>query len=308
MELEYHVPVLAREVLDYFVTDPEGIYFDGTLGGAGHAELILNKLKQKAKYIAVDRDQDALIHSKQRLQKYKNIIYKQANFSELGSILEQLHISKIDGLFFDLGVSSHQVDTAKRGFSYMQDVTLDMRMNSKSRETAGNILNSASEDELSQIFYQFGEERKARTIARRIISMRQQEVINSTRQLRKAIDGVVHYRYRVKSYARIFQALRIAVNNELGNLKKALIDSIQFLKQGGRLVIISYHSLEDRIVKNFLKDKANPCTCPTELPECVCGLKPEIKILTRKVIRPGSIEIQKNPRSRSALLRVGERL
>jgi 16S rRNA (cytosine1402-N4)-methyltransferase len=308
MEIEYHVPVLAREVLDYFITDREGIYFDGTLGGAGHAELILNKLKQKAKYIAVDQDQDALIHSKQRLQKYKNIIYKHANFSELGTILEQLHISKVDGLFFDLGVSSHQVDTAKRGFSYMQDVILDMRMNTKSRVTAGNILNSATEDELNQIFYQFGEDKKARAIARRIVAMRQEEDINSTRQLRKAIDEVVHYRYTIKSYARIFQALRITVNNELENLKKALIDSIQFLKQGGRLVIISYHSLEDRIVKNFLKEKANPCTCPPELPVCVCGLKPEIKILTRKVIRPGKKEIQKNPRSRSALLRVGERL
>lgn len=308
MKYIYHVPVLSREVLRFLITDHAGVYFDGTLGGGGHAESILAQLDKKAKYIAVDLDQDALLYAQKRLHKYPNVIYLHDNFSELGSLLTQLNISKIDGLFLDLGVSSHQVDTAKRGFSYMQDGMLDMRMNRDSKVNARDILNEASEDELNFIFFQFGQERKSKAITRQIIKIRQRAVIQTTGQLRAAIDSVVQSRFAIKSYARIFQALRIVVNHELDNLKKVLMSSTQHIKQGGRLVVLSYHSLEDRIVKNFLKQKANPCTCPPEFPKCICGLKPEINILTRKAIRATGGEIQNNVRSRSALLRAGERI
>ena len=304
----YHEPVLSMEVLHFLITDVTGVYFDGTVGGGGHAESILAKLDQKAKYIAVDLDPDALSYTKNRLKKYQNVIYRNANFRELASILAQLNISEIDGLFLDLGVSSHQVDTAKRGFSYMHDSILDMRMNSYGKVNARDILNEASEDELKYIFFHFGQEKKSRAIARQIIKLRQRDMIQTSRQLKAAIDAVIRSRFVIKSYARIFQALRIAVNHELENLKEILMNSTHYIKRGGRLVILSYHSLEDRIVKNFLKEKANPCTCPPELPECICGLKPEIKILTRRAVRATQEEIQRNVRSRSALLRVGERL
>jgi len=308
MKYSYHVPVLSSEVLRFLITDLAGVYFDGTLGGAGHAESILAKLDKKAKYIAVDLDQDALSYAKQRLHKYSNVIYIHANFSDLGNILAQLHIFKIDGLFLDLGLSSHQVDTAKRGFSYMQDGILDMRMNRDINVNARDLLNEASEEDLNFIFYQYGQERKSKAITRQIIEMRQKAAIKTTAQLKAAINAVVPSRFTIKSYARIFQALRITVNHELENLKTILLHSTQYIKRGGRLVVLSYHSLEDRIVKNFLKQKANPCTCPPEFPRCICGLKPEIKILTHRAIRATKVEIQNNPRSRSALLRAGERI
>jgi 16S rRNA (cytosine1402-N4)-methyltransferase len=308
MKKVFHVPVLLSEVAEYFITIRNGTYVDGTLGGGGHAEYILSRLTENAKYIAIDQDLDALQFAQNRLGRYKNVYFYHTNFRALESVLDQLHITKIDGLFLDLGVSSHQVDTTKRGFSYMQDTALDMRMDTSGTRSAKDLLNQLSEQDLSRIFFQFGEEKYARPIARQITRARRKEPINTTKQLKATIDRVVQSRYVIKSYARIFQALRIAINEELENLKVVLSLSTKYIKSGGRLVVISYHSLEDRIVKNFLKEKENPCKCPPELPECCCELKAEFKIITKKVLRPSQTEVQENPRSRSALMRVGQRL
>jgi 16S rRNA (cytosine1402-N4)-methyltransferase len=214
----------------------------------------------------------------------------------------------IDGILLDLGISSHQIDSDDRGFSYMKDTVLDMRMDRDRSQKAGDLLNSLDEHELSTIFFTYGEERRARQIAREIVNYRNIKQIDRSDQLRGIIDRVVHPRFKIKSYARIFQALRIAVNRELDSLEEALNKTIPSLRLGGRCLVISYHSLEDRMVKNFFRKKAKPCTCPPEFPRCVCGLVPEIKIITSKAIKASEQETKKNPRARSALLRVGEKI
>jgi 16S rRNA (cytosine1402-N4)-methyltransferase len=304
----YHLPVLLPDVIKFLITDPEGIYLDGTLGGGGHAEEILKVLKEKSLYIGVDQDLEAIQYAESRLNKYPNIRIHQSNFAEFGNVLDKLDLKEIDGILLDLGVSSHQIDAAERGFSYMQDAPLDMRMDQESQKTAGYLLNNLDEKELSNIFFLFGEERKSRQIARKIVDYRQSTPIDRSEQLKQIIDRVIPGRFAVKSYARIFQALRIAVNQELQFLEEALQAIVNYLKTGGRCVIISYHSLEDRIVKNFLRKKANPCTCPPDFPICVCGLEPEFKILTSRAVMASEMEIRNNPRSRSARLRVGEKL
>ncbi len=304
----YHLPVLLPDVIKFLVTDPGGIYLDGTLGGGGHAEEILKSLDKKGLYIGVDQDPEAIRFAESRLKKYPNIRIQQCNFTKFGNVLDTLDLKEIDGIFLDLGVSSHQIDAAERGFSYMQDAPLDMRMDQGSQQTAGYLLNNLEEKELSDIFYSFGEERKSRQIARRIVIYRQNTRIDRSEQLKQIIDRVVPGRFAVKSYARIFQALRIAVNQELQILEETLQAIVRYLKTGGRCVVISYHSLEDRIVKNFLREKANPCTCPPDFPTCVCGLEPELKILTPRPVMASEIEMERNPRSRSARLRVGEKL
>jgi 16S rRNA (cytosine1402-N4)-methyltransferase len=304
----YHLPVLLKDVIEFLVTNPEGIYLDGTLGGGGHGEEILKYLNNKGLYIGVDRDPEAIRYARSRLKKYPNKSLHQSNFAEFGSIIDALDLLAIDGVLLDLGVSSHQIDEAERGFSYMQNAPLDMRMDKGSQQTAEYLLNTLDEKELSDIFYSFGEERKSRQIARRIVADRQKKRIESSDQLKQIIDTVIPSRFAVKTYARVFQALRIAVNQELESLQEGLEDITKFLKPGGRCVIISYHSLEDRLVKNFLRDKANPCTCPPDFPICVCGLEPELKILTPKPIKASESEILKNPRSRSARMRVGEKI
>jgi len=281
---------------------------DGTLGGGGHAEYIIGKLDKKATYIGLDQDKEAIEYTKKRLKLYKNIICMQGNFADLDLILNRLKINCIDGLLLDLGVSSYQIDSVKRGFTYMQNSDLDMRMGQETSQTAADLLNTLEEKELASIFFNYGEERKSREIAREIVKLRKKQPINSSEQLKGIINRFIHPRFRIKSYARIFQALRIAVNHELEKLEVTLEKAIPLLNRGGRILVISYHSLEDRIVKNFLRGKANPCTCPPELPQCVCGLKPEIKILTHKVLKASESEIDNNPRARSALLRVGEKL
>jgi 16S rRNA (cytosine1402-N4)-methyltransferase len=304
----YHLPVLPSEVSNYLITNPEGIYLDGTLGGGGHAEQIIKKLDKKAQYIGIDQDKEAIAFSKKRLRPFNNVIFIHSNFADLDLILNQLDIKAIDGLLLDLGVSSYQIDTENRGFSYMQNTDLDMRMDKESSQTAGDLLNKLEEKQLSTLFYRYGEERKSRQIAREIILYREKQPIQNSDQLKSIIARTVHPRFRIKSYARIFQALRIAVNKELEKLKETLEKAVPYLNQGGRIVIISYHSLEDRIVKNFFRNKSNPCNCPPELPQCVCGLKPELKIVTHKVVKASQMEINKNPRARSALLRVGEKI
>jgi 16S rRNA (cytosine1402-N4)-methyltransferase len=307
-ETPYHIPVLREEVATYLITNPEGIYFDGTAGGGGHAEYIIKRLHEEAIYIAVDQDKDAINFIKRYLKNYANISIHWNNYTDIDSVLAKLKIEKIDGLFLDLGLSSHQIDAEDRGFSYLNSNVLDMRMNHSIAVSAKDLLNTKSESELIEIFRSFGEERKAKAISRRIVRLRKRESLTTTHQLKKIISEVVHPKYVIKSYARVFQALRIAVNHELENLLLILNKSISTLKSGGRLVVISYHSLEDRMVKHFLREKANPCICPPDFPECCCGRIPSFKLIIRKAVKPEKQEIESNTRARSAILRVGELL
>ena len=306
MDNLYHVPVLCKEVAELLITDIEGIYIDGTLGGGGHTGYILQILSPRANCIALDLDTEAIDFAKKRLKQYKNISFFQSNFRDTEQILSGADILSADGLLLDLGVSSHQINEADRGFSYLLDGQIDMRMNMNEITSARDLLNNEGVEELSDIFYHFGEERNARKIARLIVAQREKEPFVHAGQLRAILNKTSHPRYVIKSYARVFQALRIAVNNELDNLKYVLQSSLKFIKPGGRIAVIAYHSLEDRIVKNFFREKANPCVCPPDFPECVCGLKPQIKIITRRPVKPSEQEIKENSRARSALLRVGE--
>jgi 16S rRNA (cytosine1402-N4)-methyltransferase len=304
----YHLPVLLSEVSKFLITNPEGIYLDGTLGGGGHAEHILTTLSKNGQYIGIDQDREAVQYSKKRLSRFTNVIYHQGNFVDLDVLLRKLKIKSIDGILLDLGISSYQIDTDERGFSYMKDTDLDMRMDRDGSSTAADLLNDLDEKELSTLFYTYGEERRAKQIAREIVLYRKKQKIQRSDQLRNIIDRVVFTRFKIKSYARIFQALRIAVNRELDVLEETLEKVIPFLHVGGRCLVISYHSLEDRIVKNVFRKKANPCICPPEFPQCVCGRKPELKIVTPKAIKASEQEIKENPRARSAVLRVGEKI
>jgi 16S rRNA (cytosine1402-N4)-methyltransferase len=309
MQHTYHIPVLRKEVAEYLITNPDGIYVDGTLGGGGHAEYLLAKLSKQAVYLAIDQDIEAIKFAKKRLSYAHNIIFHHENFNQLETILLKSQISKINGLLLDLGVSSYQIDHIERGFSYQEESSpLDMRMDQSLATTAADLVNHLEADHLYLIFKEFGEEKFANKITRLIIKLRKEHPLKTATHLKKIIDKVTSPRYRIKSYARIFQALRIAVNNELENLKTVLNNSLKYLAKGGRIVIISYHSLEDRIVKNFLKIKANPCICPPEFPQCICGRTQELMIISRRAIKPDLQEIKQNPRARSAIMRVGEHL
>jgi len=308
MDSSYHVPVLSSEVIHYIVSDKSGTYVDCTLGGGGHSKLILENLSNSATLIGIDQDEDAINKAREILSDFKNIQLVQDNFKNLKDILTSLKLEEVDGIFLDLGVSSYQIDTSSRGFSYSVDADLDMRMNQNEGLTAAEILNEYSKEDLTKIFFEYGEERKSRVIANLIVKEREVELFSSTLQLKRIIEKVVHPKYKIKSFSRIFQALRIEVNNELESLRQVLADSLHVLKKGGRLAIISYHSLEDRIAKRFLKHWENPCTCPEELPICICGKNPQIKIVTRKAIKANKEEVSKNTRARSAVLRVGEKL
>ena len=303
----FHEPVLKEEALSFLVTAKKGIYLDGTLGGGGHSEAILKNINKSGRLIALDLDNDAIHFSRTRL-KHKNFLVEQANFKNLGEVLKKLKIKRVHGILLDLGVSSHQIDTAEKGFSYRASGKLDMRMNSKQQLTAHEIANTFSEEKLCEIFKKYGEERRYRAISRVIIREREKNVIETTTDLQEIISMVLPYQNRVKSLSRIFQALRIAVNEELENLKAALESGLDYLTTGGRLVVISYHSLEDRIVKNFFKQESRRCVCPPDLPICVCGEPGRLKILTKRSIQPSKEEVQRNPRSRSARLRTAEML
>lgn len=303
----FHEPVLKEEALSFLVTAKKGIYLDGTLGGGGHSEAILKNINKSGRLIALDLDNDAIHFSRTRL-KHKNFLVEQANFKNLGEVLKKLKIKRVHGILLDLGVSSYQIDTAEKGFSYRASGKLDMRMNSKQQLTAHEIANTFSEEKLCEIFKKYGEERRYRAISRVIIREREKNVIETTTDLQEIISMVLPYQNRVKSLSRIFQALRIAVNEELENLKAALESGLDYLTTGGRLVVISYHSLEDRIVKNFFKQESRRCVCPPDLPICVCGEPGRLKILTKRSIQPSKEEVQRNPRSRSARLRTAEML
>ncbi len=306
----YHIPVLQKEVSSYLITNPQGIYVDGTVGGGGHAEYILKNFKELGRYVAIDQDQYALQFSTKRLQPFghRKISFHHANFSQFDQVLAKLNLMAVDGILLDLGVASYQIEQPERGFSYMQSCPLDMRMNQANELTAADIVNNWSEQDLTRIFTEYGEEKKSRQIARQIVRHRTTEQLTNSEQLKKIINLVSTRQQAIKSYARIFQALRITVNDELNQLELFLQKSLSFLKSGGRLVIIAYHSLEDRLVKKFFVSQMRPCTCPPEFPACVCGKKATLKIITKKPIRADQREITANIRARSAHLRVGEKL
>jgi len=311
MEKDYgHKPVLLQECLDGLAIRPDGIYVDGTLGRAGHSLEIVKRLKT-GRLICLDRDETAIEAAKERLADYMDrVTLVHSNFSRLADVLEDLGIEKVDGMLFDLGVSSPQLDEAQRGFSYMQDAPLDMRMDATAALDAYEVVNTWSEDELKRILFEYGEERYAPRIARAIAQRRQEKSIETTLELVDIIKSAMPaaaLREKQHPAKRSFQAIRIAVNSELDELPPMLDAAAACLGEGGRLAVITFHSLEDRIVKQKLKELATGCTCPPEFPVCVCGKKPKMKLINRKPIVSGQEELTENPRARSAKLRVAER-
>ncbi|PIH03571.1 16S rRNA (cytosine(1402)-N(4))-methyltransferase RsmH [Clostridium combesii] len=301
-----HISVLLEETIDSLNIKEDGVYVDCTLGGGGHSKEILKKLSHKGKLIGIDQDTSAIKAAKEKLKDYENIIYVHNNFYNIDSILEELDIDKVDGIIMDLGVSSYQLDEASRGFSYMKDAPLDMRMNREENFSAYNVVNSYEEEELFKILKNYGEEKFSRKIARFIVEKRTENPIETTGELVEIIRKAIPAKFQREGHPakRTFQAIRIEVNKELQILNKAIEDSINRLNKDGRLSIITFHSLEDRIVKVKFKELEKPCTCPPSFPICVCGKEPQIKIITKKPIEPSKEEKEINSRSRSAKLRV----
>lgn len=307
----HHVSVLLDECIEALNIKPEGIYVDGTLGGAGHSSRIAAKLTT-GRLIGIDRDTVALTAAEKRLEPYMDrVTLVHSDFSELKNVLSCLNIEKVDGILLDLGVSSPQLDDGARGFSYMADAPLDMRMNREDPVTAHTVVNTWPYEELRRILYDYGEERYAPQIAAAICRRREERIIETTLELvdiiRSAMPAAA-LREKQHPAKRSFQAIRIAVNDELGDLQKVLDAAIPALNPGGRLAIITFHSLEDRIVKNAMAAAAKGCTCPPNFPVCVCGKTPQVKVLTRKPITSSDEELNRNPRARSAKLRVCEKI
>lgn len=306
-----HTSVLLAESLEGLNIKPDGIYVDGTLGGGGHAEEICKMLSEQGTLIGIDRDRDALAAAEARLAPYPcNKIFVQSNYSEIQSILKERKISGIDGALLDLGVSSFQLDTPERGFSYMQEAPLDMRMNRNDSFTAYDVVNNYTQKELTRVINKYGEERWAARIAAFIDKERKKEPITTTHQLVDIIKAAIPAAARREGphpAKRTFQAIRIEVNDELGQLEKAVAAFCDVLNEGGRFCVITFHSLEDRIVKETFQQRLNPCTCPKDFPQCVCGKVPDIIKITKKPTTPGELELAENPRSRSAKLRVVEK-
>lgn len=306
-----HISVLLNESIDALNINENGIYVDATLGMGGHTIEIAKKLK-KGKLIAIDRDISAINNSKERLEEFGDkIIFVNSNFSEIDWILNELEILAVDGILADLGVSSPQLDEAQRGFSYSQDAPLDMRMDKRSSLTAAQIVNYESFENLIKILRNYGEERFAPQIARGIIKARENEEIKTTYELSDIIrNSMPQKALREKQHPakRTFQAIRMAVNDELGSIERFMESAPLKLNKGGRLAVISFHSLEDRIIKNKIQELENPCICPREAPVCTCGRRPILKRVNRKPILPSKDELESNPRSRSAKLRIAERV
>ena len=307
----HHISVLLKESIEALNIRPEGVYLDGTLGGAGHSAEIARRLSTGT-LIGVDRDPKALAAAEERLAPWiDRVKLVHSNFRELDRILYSLGIPAVDGILLDLGVSSPQLDEADRGFSYMADAPLDMRMDPSDPLTAYEVVNSWPQEELRRILFAYGEERYAPLIAAAIVRRREQAPIESTLALVDVIRGAMPQKaLREKQHPakRSFQAIRIAVNDELGAVDAVMRRAIDRLKPGGRLAVITFHSLEDRIVKNAMAEAVRGCTCPPEFPVCVCGKKPKLKLIARKPITAGEEELERNPRARSAKLRVAERL
>lgn len=307
-----HTSVLFEECMEGLNIRPDGIYVDGTLGGGGHSEGICKRLGEKGMLIGIDRDRDALTAAEKRLEAYPcQKVFVQSNYSDIKDVLADLEIDSIDGALLDLGVSSFQLDNPDRGFSYMQEAPLDMRMSQDDDFTAYDVVNTYDADELKNIIFKYGEERWASRIADFIVKARKDKPIETTGQLVEIIKAAIPASARRDGphpAKRTFQAIRIEVNDELGQLEKAVDEFCDVLSPGGRLCIITFHSLEDRIVKDIINKRINPCTCPKEFPVCVCGKVGDIKKKSNKPIAPTAEEIERNPRSRSAKLRVAEKI
>lgn len=307
-----HVTVLLSETVDCLNIKPNGVYVDGTLGGGGHSELILTRLGEEGRLIGVDQDVDAHAAAGERLKRFgQKFVPVHSNFVNISEIVQTLNLEGIDGMIMDLGVSSYQLDEADRGFSYMNDGALDMRMNRDAKTSAWHIVNEYSEKELYEIIRDYGEEKWASRIAKFIIQARGNGEIKTTFELVDIIKAAIPAKARQDGphpAKRTFQAIRIEVNNELGIIEKAIQDGVSALNKGGRMGIITFHSLEDRIVKQTFKALSTGCTCPPEFPVCQCGGKAVVKLITRKPILPSDEEIEVNPRSRSAKLRVVQKL
>ena len=302
-----HEPVLLKECIQALEIKKDGIYVDGTLGGAGHSEEILKNLSENGKLIGIDRDEEALKAASKRLEKYKNVSYVHGNHEDIRQILDELNIDKVDGILLDLGVSSYQLDERARGFSYIGDGELDMRMDTSSGITAKDVVNTYPEEKLANIIWEYGEERFSRQIAKNICKFREEKPIETTKELVQIIENSIPRAMQKDGHPakRTFQAIRIEVNNELEVLKIALKSSIELLKVGGRVSVITFHSLEDRIVKNYFKKWTKSCICPDGVFRCECGNNHALgKIVTKKPIIPTAIEIKQNPRSRSSKLRI----
>ena len=307
-----HRPVLLDECMEGLNIRPDGIYLDGTLGRAGHSWEIVRRLTAGGRLIGLDRDETALEAARRRLAPYiDRVTLVHSNFSCVAQVLDQLNVPAVDGMLFDLGVSSPQLDDGKRGFSYMADAPLDMRMNSEDTLDARQIVNGWSYEELKRILYDYGEERYAPRIAAAICKRREEAPIETTLEVVDIIRGAMPaaaLREKQHPAKRSFQAIRIAVNDELGSVERVMKRAVPCLNPGGRLAVITFHSLEDRIVKNAMAEAAKGCICPREFPVCVCGRKPQVKIITRKPITSTEAELAVNPRARSAKLRVCEKL
>jgi len=300
---------MPDEVLHWLQPKDGGIYLDGTLGGAGHSRLILEAAD--CRVVGLDRDPAALEKAAEVLAPFESrVSLRHATFDQAAAVLQQLQIESLDGMLLDLGVSSHQLDTPERGFSFRYDAPLDMRMNPQAGRTAADVVNQEDEEELARIFFEYGEERFSRRIARKIIARREDEPLTRTAELAQLVKQAVpggHKPGRIHPATRVFQALRIYVNQELDQVRNGVAAGIDLLKPGGRMVVISFHSLEDRIVKQLFRDKAKGCICPPKLPVCMCHQAPVVKVLTRKGVKAGAAEVEANSRSRSAVLRAVER-
>ena len=306
-----HQPVLLQETIENLKIKPEGIYVDGTIGGAGHAVEVCKRLSGSGRLIGIDQDADAIEAARSRLIQYKErVTILRGNYCNLTEMLKQEGIQSVDGILLDLGVSSHQLDDAERGFTYREYVPLDMRMDRRQALSAREVVNDYDEKELYRIIRDYGEERYARNIARHICRARQEQPIATTGQLTEIIRASIPVKARAAGghpAKRTFQAIRIEVNRELEVLQDSLEGMIDFLNDGGRICVITFHSLEDRIVKNIFRKAENPCTCPPDFPVCVCGKKPKGIIVTRKPVVPSEEEMKTNTRSKSSKLRVFER-
>ena len=306
-----HKSVLLEETIEGLNIKPDGIYVDGTLGGAGHAREVCKKLSAKGRFIGIDQDQDAIIAASERLAPFKQATVIRSNYCYMVPELAARGINKVDGILLDLGVSSYQLDNEERGFTYRVDAPLDMRMDQRQMQTASDIVNGYEEKELYRIIRDYGEDKFAKNIAKHIVAARQVKPITTTGELTEIIRESIPMKMQVKSghpAKRTFQAIRIELNRELDVLRDSLDGMIDILDDGGRLCIITFHSLEDRIVKTIFRKNENPCTCPSDFPVCVWGKKSKGKVITRKPILPGETEMEENPRSKSAKLRIFERV
>ena len=306
-----HISVLLDETIDGLDIKPDGIYVDGTLGGGGHSYEILKRLSPKGRLIGIDQDGEALKAAGERLKEFENqITLVRSNYCEIDKVLKELNVEKVDGILLDIGVSSYQLDNLERGFSYKSDAPLDMRMDTRQELTAADVVNTYSENELFKIIKDYGEDKFAKNIAKHIVLARKEKPLETTKELSEVIKRAIPMKVQAKGghpAKKTFQDIRIEVNQELTVLKESIDKMIDLLKPNGRICIITFHSLEDRIVKTKFRENENPCTCPPNFPVCVCGKKSKGKVITRKPIIPSEDEIEENKRAKSSKLRIFER-